>query len=262
MDQRKHAARGCCRKSPYYTVCTEIITKLISKFHFARLTLQTRAFSSLALSYPFTPLSSHVPRPASPVPRPVLARSSPGLAQPSPTLVSSNLASSFRHCRRQNGRMRNLLNLICWEFSPVMFRSNITKLIIGDYSSGSSLLSHGEVRVCRGTGVSRRVRRTTWERSLKKWELQIPCFEDFFFWGGNTLGLVPASLPHALGRACTFYAPTSPPPNCKILFTKFRSGFHRIGERQGVFGNGPENKIIELTRLNKIPVMIRSRVAG
>ena len=39
---------------------------------------------------------------------------------------------------------------------------------------------------------------------------------DPLFWrvflGGNTLGLVPASLPHALGYACTFYAPTSPPP--------------------------------------------------
>ena len=63
----------------------------------------------------------------------------------------------------------------------------------------------------RGTGVSRGVRRTTWDRSLKNWELQIPCFEEFF-WGGNTLGLVPASLPHTLGYACTFYAPTSPPP--------------------------------------------------
>ena len=70
---------------------------------------------------------------------------------------------------------------------------------------------HGEVRVYRGTGVSRGVRRTTWERSLEIWELPIPCFEEFF-WGGNTLGLVPASLPHALGNACTFYTPTSPPP--------------------------------------------------
>ena len=26
------------------------------------------------------------------------------------------------------------------------------------------------------------------------------------------MGLVPASLPHALGYACTLYAPTSPPP--------------------------------------------------
>ena len=69
----------------------------------------------------------------------------------------------------------------------------------------------GAVRVYRGTGVSCRVRRTTWERSLKKWELEIPCFEEFFG-GGNTLALVPASLPHTLGYACTFYAPTSPPP--------------------------------------------------
>ena len=36
--------------------------------------------------------------------------------------------------------------------------------------------------------------------------------KSFFFWGGNTLGLIPASLPHTLGYACTFYAPTSPPP--------------------------------------------------
>ena len=35
---------------------------------------------------------------------------------------------------------------------------------------------HGEVRVYRGTGVSRGVRRTTWERSPKIWELQISCF--------------------------------------------------------------------------------------
>ena len=66
----------------------------------------------------------------------------------------------------------------------------------------------------RGTGVSCGVRRTTWDRSLKHWELQIPCFEEFF-WGGNTLGLVPASLPRTLGYACTFYAPTSPPPTLR-----------------------------------------------
>ena len=33
-----------------------------------------------------------------------------------------------------------------------------------------------------------------------------------FSWGENTLGLVPATLPHTLGYACTFYAPASPPP--------------------------------------------------
>ena len=71
-------------------------------------------------------------------------------------------------------------------------------------------LGHGEVRVYRGMGVSRGVRRTTWERSLKIWELQISCFEEFSG-GENVLGLVPASLPHTLGYACTFYAPTSPP---------------------------------------------------
>ena len=70
---------------------------------------------------------------------------------------------------------------------------------------------HGEVRVYRGTGVSRGVRPTTWDRSLKKWELQFPCFEEFF-WGENTLGLVPSSLPHSLGYACTLYTPTFPSP--------------------------------------------------
>ena len=71
-------------------------------------------------------------------------------------------------------------------------------------------IGHGEVRVYRGTGVSRGVRRTTWERSLKNWELHISCFEELLG-GENVLGLVPASLPDTLGYACTFYAPTSPP---------------------------------------------------
>ena len=67
-------------------------------------------------------------------------------------------------------------------------------------------LGHGEVRVYRGKGVSRGVQRTTWERSLKSWELQIPCFEEFF-WGGNTLGRIPASLPHTLGYGLYFLCP-------------------------------------------------------
>ena len=37
------------------------------------------------------------------------------------------------------------------------------------------------------------------------------CFEEFLG-GENVLGLVPPSLPRTLGYACTFYAPTSPPP--------------------------------------------------
>ena len=80
----------------------------------------------------------------------------------------------------------------------------------GSEEAGCVHIGHGEVRVYRGRGVSRGVRRTTWERSLKNWEIQISCFDEFF-WGGNTLGLVPASLPHALGYACAFYGPTSPP---------------------------------------------------
>ena len=32
-----------------------------------------------------------------------------------------------------------------------------------------------------------------------------------FLWGGNTSGLIPASLPHTLGYACTFTSPLSLP---------------------------------------------------
>ena len=81
--------------------------------------------------------------------------------------------------------------------------------------STRACLGHGEVRVYRGTGVSRRVRQTIWERSLKNWELQISCFEEFLG-GENVLGLAPASLPHTLGYACTFCAPASPPPSVRF----------------------------------------------
>ena len=67
------------------------------------------------------------------------------------------------------------------------------------------------------------MRPTTWEGSLKNWELQIPYFEGFF-WEGNPLGFVPASLPHTLGYACTLYTPTSP------LLT-YRSFFRPFGPR-------------------------------
>ena len=53
---------------------------------------------------------------------------------------------------------------------------------------------------------------------------EIPCFEEFFFffWGGNTLGRVPAGLPHSLGYACTLYTPSSPPLTCKALGSQGR----------------------------------------
>ena len=50
------------------------------------------------------------------------------------------------------------------------------------------------------------MRPLTWEGSLKIWELEIPYLKEFL-WGGNTLGLVPASLPHTLGYACTCTPP-------------------------------------------------------
>ena len=83
----------------------------------------------------------------------------------------------------------------------------------------------------RGTGVSPGVRRTTWERSLKNWELQISCFEEFLG-GENVLGLVPASLPHTLGYACTFYAPTSPPPSSIRKTAKCKCSLECNGDLQ------------------------------
>ena len=64
-----------------------ILHQHTSKFQFARLTLlrpPNRSVSSLAILHPYTPSSSHVPRPVLARPRPALARPSPGLARSSP----------------------------------------------------------------------------------------------------------------------------------------------------------------------------------
>ena len=122
-----------------------------------------------------------------------------------PQHFGTNFVSRLPRCEAQTSHQAWLAR------NP--FANNVTQI-------GQSVLRRnfglGEAQVYRGTGVSRRVQRTTWERSLKTWELQIPCFEEFF-WGGNTLGLVPGSLPHTLGYACTFYAPTSPPPKIQSV---------------------------------------------
>ena len=57
----------------------------------------------------------------------------------------------------------------------------------------------------------------------QKWELQIPSFEDFFG-EKNSLGLVPASVPHTLGYTCTLYSPTSPLPTLGCIFTLLLCG--------------------------------------
>ena len=45
------------------------------------------------------------------------------------------------------------------------------------------------------------------------------------------MGLVPAGLPHTLGHACTFYAPTSPPPIFARHNTQKIRGRARGGKR-------------------------------
>ena len=71
------------------------------------------------------------------------------------------------------------------------------------------------IRTCVGHGKygCRKVRvyPTKFGRQLgrdpsKKWELQLPCFEGFF-WAEI---LVPASFHNTLGYACTLYTPTFP----------------------------------------------------
>ena len=70
--------------------------------------LQTRAFSSFALSRPCTSSLPGLAR-SSPGPRPVLAHSSPGLARPSPSPRLALAHPHFKQSSRQNRQKRNLL---------------------------------------------------------------------------------------------------------------------------------------------------------
>ena len=74
-------------------------------------------------------------------------------------------------------------------------------------------VGHGEVRVYRGTGVSRGVRRTTWERSLQNWELQISCFEELVFGWRERFGTRPSQSPSRFGIRLHFLRPHFPSPN-------------------------------------------------
>ena len=109
------------------------------------------------------------------------------------------------------------------------------------------------------------MRRTTWERSLKIWELQISCFEEFLG-GENVVGLVPAGLPNTLGYACTFCAPTSPPPTLSfhsLLFSvlprknlKFTKDFLSLPnpqnpwKRQRKYQNNQGNSLLKINQGN------------
>ena len=53
---------------------------------------------------------------------------------------------------------------------------------------------HGEVRVYRGMGVSCGMRRTTWDRSLKNWQLQILVLKSFSGEGTLWDSSLPVSL--------------------------------------------------------------------
>ena len=94
--------------------------------------------------------------------------------------------------------------------SPLFSFSAYREHLKGTVPKGSAAQSGPFPKKGVGTGVSRRVWRTTWERSLKNWELQIPCFEEFF-WGGNTLGLVLPSL-LALWDTPVLFTPPLPLP--------------------------------------------------
>ena len=89
----------------------------------------------------------------------------------------------------------------------------------------SFCFGQGEVRVYKGTGVSRGVRRTTWERSLKNWELQTPCFEEFFL-GREHFGTRPCQSPSRFGIRLHFLRPHFPSPNCCSVFF---GGFFFLG---------------------------------
>ena len=83
-------------------------------------------------------------------------------------------------------------------FTPLIKGAELKKRLFG----------HGEARVYRGTGVSCGVRRTTWDRSLKNWELQIPCFEEFSGEGTLWDSSLPVSL--TLRDTPALYTPRLP----------------------------------------------------
>ena len=85
----------------------------------------------------------------------------------------------------------------------------------------------------RGTGVSRGVQRTSWERSLKIGGSKSLCFEEFLG-GENVLGLAPASLPHTLGQAPPLPLPkNSGGMNFWFIYFRFKS----IAERPKLVRN-------------------------
>ena len=55
----------------------------------------------------------------------------------------------------------------------------------------------------------------------------------------NGLGIIPGHVPVKNYRI-NYWGIFTPVVHCRILFTEYRSECHRIGERQGVFGNGPK----------------------
>ena len=95
----------------------------------------------------------------------------------------------------------------------------------------------------------------------KNWELQVSCFQEF--WGGeNVLRLVPASLPHALGYACTFYAPTSPPPSftlfdIQMLWTQFCDNLRMLQNPEHLLRLFSRNRTARQKLTSKIKITSR-----
>ena len=69
----------------------------------------------------------------------------------------------------------------------------------------------------------------------------------------NVWGLVPASLPHAVGYACAFYAPTSPPPRKRGVEFKGNSLHDGFGGFDGFGGSGEHLALLLLVLRNTVP---------
>ena len=85
-------------------------------------------------------------------------------------------------------------------------------------------IGHGKARVYRGTGVSRGVQPTIWERSLKFGSSSYPFFWRLFL-GRKHRGTRPCQCPSHFGiRLYFLYAPTSPPLSkiCQKICREFR----------------------------------------
>ena len=95
---------------------------------------------------------------------------------------------------------------------------------IKTFASCNVFVGNGEVRVYKGTGVSRGVRRTTWERSLKNGSSNSPVLKSFLL-GRDHFGTRPFQSPSLSGIRLYFVRPHFPSPKFETTVFIFSESF-------------------------------------